>query len=64
MVDPKPAKSKDYVVTAFDRDGLESKPSQPVIVEDNFNGQLAIETGNSKLETGYSNTGQSFEYQV
>jgi len=23
-----------------------------------------IETGNSKLETGYSSTGQSFEYQV
>lgn len=31
-VAPKPGKSKDYVVTAVDRDGLESKPSQPVTV--------------------------------
>ena len=31
-VAPKPGKSKDYVVKAVDRDGLESKPSQPVTV--------------------------------
>ena len=29
---PKPGKSKDYVVTAFDRDDLESEPSQPITV--------------------------------
>ena len=32
MVGPKPGKSKKYVVTAVDRDGLESKPSQPITV--------------------------------
>ena len=32
IVSPKPGKSKDYTVTAVDKDGLESKPSQPVTV--------------------------------
>jgi fibronectin type 3 domain-containing protein/TolB-like protein len=32
IVSPKPDKSKDYTVTAVDKDGLESKPSQPVTV--------------------------------
>jgi len=32
VVSPKPGKSKDYTVTAVDKDGLESKPSQPVTV--------------------------------
>ena len=32
MVGPKPGKSKKYVVTAVDRDGLESKPTQPITV--------------------------------
>ncbi|HDH87433.1 MAG TPA: hypothetical protein ENF36_05225 [Desulfobacteraceae bacterium] len=31
-VGPKPGKSKNYTVTAVDKDGLESKPSQPVTV--------------------------------
>jgi fibronectin type 3 domain-containing protein/TolB-like protein len=31
-VSPKPGKSKAYTVTAVDKDGLESKPSQPVTV--------------------------------
>jgi len=31
-VGPKPGKSKDYVVSAVDRDGLESEPSQPITV--------------------------------
>jgi len=31
-VSPKPGKSKDYTVTAVDKDGLESKPSQLVTV--------------------------------
>jgi len=32
VVSPKPGKSRDYTVTAVDKDGLESKPSQPVTV--------------------------------
>ncbi len=32
QVGPKPGKSKDCVVTAVDRDGLESEPSQPITV--------------------------------
>jgi len=32
VVSPKPGKSKHYTVTAVDKDGLESKPSQPVTV--------------------------------
>jgi fibronectin type 3 domain-containing protein len=31
-VSPKPGKSKEYAVTAVDKDGLESKPSEPVYV--------------------------------
>ena len=31
-VSPKPGKSKEYTVTAVDKDGLESKPSEPVYV--------------------------------
>ena len=32
VVSPQPGKSKAYTVTAVDKDGLESKPSQPVTV--------------------------------
>jgi len=32
VVSPKPGKSKDYTVTAVDKDGLESKPSEPVTI--------------------------------
>jgi fibronectin type 3 domain-containing protein len=31
-ISPKPGKSKAYTVTAVNKDGLESKPSQPVTV--------------------------------
>jgi fibronectin type 3 domain-containing protein/TolB-like protein len=31
-VGPKPGKSKNYAITAVDRDGLESKPTQPITV--------------------------------
>ncbi|MBW1857112.1 MAG: hypothetical protein JRI42_02385 [Deltaproteobacteria bacterium] len=31
-VSPEPGKSKEYTVTAVDKDGLESKPSEPVYV--------------------------------
>lgn len=32
VVSPKPGKSRNYTVTAVDKDGLESKPSQPITV--------------------------------
>jgi fibronectin type 3 domain-containing protein/TolB-like protein len=32
VVSPKPGKSRNYTVTAVDKDGLESKPSEPITV--------------------------------